>query len=224
MTGTRLAGSRFRRGRSWSAWSPPTKAARPAKGSSQALQAFARFAETHDDAFLYLHTLLNPDLAGGENLPGLIRELGIPLNRIRMADQYSMLYEPYSPDDMAKIYSRHGRAAQPVVGRRLRDPDHRGAGVWDAGDRDGVLVDAGAVRVGLAGQALAGSGPGSGRGRLSRTWTTSSDSLEQCYARSATDVERDGQVARAFAEQYSVERVFKQHWLPALQDGGAAVR
>lgn len=75
------------------------------KAFSQALLAFARFAQDKPNVYLYLHTCLNPNIGQGVNLPALIRTLGIPHERTRIADQYSLLHNPHSPEDMATIYS-----------------------------------------------------------------------------------------------------------------------
>jgi hypothetical protein len=48
------------------------------KGFSQAFQAFRKFAEKHDNAYLYLHTMVNPGMSQGENIPALLDALDIP--------------------------------------------------------------------------------------------------------------------------------------------------
>jgi glycosyltransferase involved in cell wall biosynthesis len=56
------------------------------KGFVQAFQAFKRLLEKRDNAYLYLHTMINPGLAQGEDLPALLADLEIPDDRIRVAD------------------------------------------------------------------------------------------------------------------------------------------
>jgi glycosyltransferase involved in cell wall biosynthesis len=186
------------------------------KGFSQALQAFAKFAESHEDAYLYLHTLLNPELAEGENLGGLINRLEIPLDRIRTASQYHILYDPYPPSDMAQLYSGLDVLLNPSLGEGFGIPiiEAQACGV------PVIVTDFSAM------SELCGSG---WQVKHSRFWTGLGswqavpdvddivDSLEECYARSDADVQHHASTARAFAEQYDVERVFKQHWLPALR-------
>jgi hypothetical protein len=43
------------------------------------------------------------------------------------------------------------------------------------------------------------------------------DALEQAYDRNEADVKLCADKARAFAEGYDYQRVFKQHWVPALR-------
>ena len=60
----------------------------PRKAFGENLLAFALFAKTHPDAFLYLHT----EQLGfnGVNLPTLLKAAGVPENRVVFADQYAM--------------------------------------------------------------------------------------------------------------------------------------
>jgi hypothetical protein len=48
------------------------------KGFSQAFQAFAKFAEKHDNAYLYLHTMVNPGMSPGREHSGADRGAGHP--------------------------------------------------------------------------------------------------------------------------------------------------
>jgi len=89
---------------------------------SQSLQAFRKLCENHDNAYLYLHTMMDPALAQGENLPALLEDLGIPKDRVRIADQYSMLFQPYSNDDMAKLYSAMDVLLNPAMGEGFGVP------------------------------------------------------------------------------------------------------
>jgi len=57
----------------------------PRKAFPQALTAFARFAERHDDAWLYCHTEGNPRHgSGGTNLYQLAERRGCPAGRVRL--------------------------------------------------------------------------------------------------------------------------------------------
>src|SRR4051812_33267490 len=64
------------------------------KGFVQAFQAFAKFLETHENSILYLHTMMSPQLAGGEDLPALLEALDVPQENVRIADQYRVLFDP----------------------------------------------------------------------------------------------------------------------------------
>lgn len=92
------------------------------KAFSQALLAYSRFAEDRPNAFLYLHTCLDPTIGQGVNLPALVRGLGIPLDRMRTADQYSLLHNPHSSDEMAQIYSALDVLLNPSFGEGFGIP------------------------------------------------------------------------------------------------------
>jgi hypothetical protein len=76
------------------------------KGFSQAFQAFKKLSDKHENAYLYLHTTIDPDVAVGENIPGILAALDVPDDRVMIADQYRMMFDPYSHGTMAKLYSR----------------------------------------------------------------------------------------------------------------------
>ena len=92
------------------------------KGFVQALRAFSKFIEKHDNAFLHLHTMVDPSLAQGENIPALLRSLEIPIEKIRIADAYKMVYEPYTPEEMAQIYSAFDVLLNPSLGEGFGIP------------------------------------------------------------------------------------------------------
>ena len=60
----------------------------PRKAFGENLLAFAIFAKTHPDAYLYLHTEMQG--FNGVNLPVLAKACGIPENRLLFADQYAV--------------------------------------------------------------------------------------------------------------------------------------
>ncbi|HMF60996.1 MAG TPA: hypothetical protein VK595_11530, partial [Vicinamibacterales bacterium] len=92
------------------------------KGFQQAFQAFKKFSETHDNAYLYLHTTINPDISNGENIPGILEALQIPKDRVMTADQYRLMFDPYSQQSMAKIYSAMDVLVNPAMGEGFGIP------------------------------------------------------------------------------------------------------
>jgi len=74
------------------------------KGWGDMLAGAAWFMESHPDAYLYLHTQLRP--SGGIPLQALVNFVpGLPVDRIRWADQYRMKDDGYTDADMAAVYS-----------------------------------------------------------------------------------------------------------------------
>lgn len=186
------------------------------KAFPQALLAFAKFLETHENAYLYLHTTLDPNVAGGENLPALLEELEIPKDHIRVADQYALLHRPYTTEDMAQIYSAMDVLLNPSLGEGFGIPviEAQSCGV------PVIVTDATAM------PELCGAG---WMVKHHPYWTGLSswqaipdvddivDALEECYAATPVQREKLASQARSHAEKYDAQRVYKQYWLPALR-------
>lgn len=67
------------------------------------LSAWARFAETRDDAYLYIHTEIF-GLIEGVNIPRYLQMIGAPDDRVVFVDQF--LYRQGMPQEyLAKVYS-----------------------------------------------------------------------------------------------------------------------
>ena len=99
------------------------------KGFAQAFQAFKRFAEHHENAYLYLHTMMRPEFAAGEDIPALLEAVGIPQERVLIADQYRVLFDPYRTESMAKIYSAFDVLLNPAMGEGFGHHRPGGPGV-----------------------------------------------------------------------------------------------
>lgn len=191
---------------------------RPSRKSfSESFQAFAKFAERHDNAYLYLHTHLNPGYADGENIPSLLESCGIPQDRVRIADQYSMMFSPYTHESMARLYSALDVLLNPAKGEGFGIPvlEAQACGV------PVVVTDVTAMRE------VAGAG---WHVKHTPFWTGLDswqavpdvndivDALEECYG--LPDGQRDklSKVARTHALGYDVERVWREHWCPTLAE------
>jgi glycosyltransferase involved in cell wall biosynthesis len=184
---------------------------------SESLQAFARFAQHHDNAYLYLHTTLDPSYGAGENLPALLRSLQIPQERIRVADQYSLLFNPLSHGEMAQLYSAIDVLLNPSLGEGFGIPVLEA----QACGTPAIVTDATAMReVCQAGWHVSHSRYWTGL----NTWQFSPDvddivsALEDCYSMAPGPREKLSNLARKHACEYDARRVLKQHWLPALAD------
>lgn len=186
------------------------------KGFAQAFQAFARFAQKHENAYLYLHTMLDPSLAGGENIPALIRSLEIPMDRVRIADQYAIKYEPYSHEDMAKLYSALDVLLNPALGEGFGVPVLEA----QACGTPAIVTDFSAMpEVCGAGWHVKHSPYWTGL----NSWQAVPDvddilaALEECYSLKPTQRAKLSQTARKHAQEYALPKVFKQFMLPALR-------
>ena len=92
------------------------------KGFQQAFEAFRFFRERHENAYLYLHTMLSPDYASGEDLPALLDSLEIPEDVVRFPNQYSMVFSPLNSGQMASIYSAMDVLLNPSLGEGFGIP------------------------------------------------------------------------------------------------------
>jgi glycosyltransferase involved in cell wall biosynthesis len=186
------------------------------KGFSQGMQAFAEFAKRHEEAHLYLHTTLDPNWAQGENLAALMQHLEIPDHRVRVADQYTLMFEPYTDTNMAQIYSALNVLMNPAHGEGFGIPvlEAQACGV------PAIVTDWTAMpEVCGAGWTV----------EARRTWTGQEswwgmpdvpdllDSLEQAFALNEAERLHLSQTAREHALKYDVERVFKSHMLPMFR-------
>jgi glycosyltransferase involved in cell wall biosynthesis len=187
------------------------------KGFVQGFQAFAKFAETHDNALLYLHTMMNPGLAGGEDLAGLLDALGVPQEKVLIADQYRVLFDPYASESMAKIYSTMDVLLNPSMGEGFGVPqlEAQACGV------PVICTDFSAM------PEVVGSGwhvrPATKYWSGLTAWQAIPDidelhaALEECHDRSDRQRSDMASRARAHALEYALPRVFKEFMLPALR-------
>jgi glycosyltransferase involved in cell wall biosynthesis len=186
------------------------------KGFSQALEAFKRFSDAHDNAYLYLHTTLDPKIAGGENLPSLLKALEIPQDRIRIADQYTLLFNPYSHADMAKLYSAMDVLMNPSMGEGFGIPVLEA----QACGTPAIVTDFTAMQeVCAAGWHV----------KYAKTWTGMNSwqavadvddivsALEDCYSQPHNAKVKLSNDARRHALDYDVRKVAKQFMFPALR-------
>jgi glycosyltransferase involved in cell wall biosynthesis len=186
------------------------------KGFQEAFEAFARFAETHDNAYLYLHTMLDPSLAQGEDIPVLLEALNIPADRVRITDQYRALFNPYPHTAMAQIYSAMDVLLNPAHGEGFGIPvlEAQACGV------PAIVTDSTAM------SEVCGAG---WRVKHRPRWTGQNswqsvadvddivDALEDCYSQPSAAREALARQARTHALGYAAPRVFEEHWLPSLK-------
>lgn len=186
------------------------------KAFSQALAAYARFMRNHENAYLYLHTCLDPNIGQGVNIPALVRALEIPMDRMRVADQYTLLHNPHSHDEMAQIYSAMDVLLNPSFGEGF------GITVLEA-QACGVPA---IVTDWTAMPEVCGAGwhvkhhpywTGLGSWQAIPDIDSIVDALEDCYALSSEQHGRLAVKARDHAMQYDTRRVADEFMFPALR-------
>ena len=185
------------------------------KGFVQALQAFRLFREQHENAYLYLHTMLDPNLAQGEDIPAILGSLGIPKSAVLAADQYRMQFDPYPPSSMARIFSSLDVLLNPATGEGFGVPvlEAQACGV------PAIVTNFSAMpEVCGAGWHVACRPQWTGQ----NSWQALADvedivqALRHCYSLSAGERRALSAKARRHAEGYAVPKVVERHMLPAL--------
>ena len=190
---------------------------RPSRKSfQQALQAFAKFHANHENAYLYLHTTLNPSVAQGENLPGIIAALDLPSDHVLIADQYRSLLDPYSHNSMAKLYSTMDVLLNPAMGEGfgITVLEAQACGV------PAIVTDFSAMReVCQVGWHV----------EYDRWWTGQDSwmayphiddivsALEECYGLDVAKREQMSDMARRHALRYDTRRVYQEFFRPAMR-------
>lgn len=186
------------------------------KGFQQAFQAFKKFSEAHDNAYLYLHTSISPDSAMGEDIPAILSALDVPDDRVVTADQYRMMFDPYSHQTMAKLYSAMDVLLNSAMGEGFGVPVLEA----QACGTPAIVTDFSAMRE------VCGAG---WHVKYQRHWTGQNSwqanpdvddivsALEDCYSLGGGQRRRLALSAQRHAQQYALPRVVKEHMLPALR-------
>jgi len=181
------------------------------KGFGEALDGFARFAEKHDNARLYIHTLWS----GAIDIHALVERLGI-IDRVIMPNVYAMVMGMYSNDDMCNIYNSSDVLLNPAksegFGLPILEAQMCGVPVIasDFSTTDELL---------FAGWKIAGQ----------RHWSFGADSwrfmvyvdsvidcLEAAYSESSN--KKLKQQARNGALDLDTDRTITEYWKPALAE------
>jgi D-inositol-3-phosphate glycosyltransferase len=186
------------------------------KSLAEMIEAFAVFAERHDEAVLYLHT--EPTgMFQGTHLPSLLDDLGLDESQVAIVDQYRYSYEPFAPEEMAGIYAGLDVLLNTSMGEGfgLTVLEAQACGV------PAIVTDFTAL------SEVCGAGWKVG---YERHWTDQNswqarprveeivEALEESYALdrgSRRDLQRR---AREHSLQYDADRVMDEHWLPALEE------
>lgn len=187
------------------------------KAFSQALSAIAKMMHEYENVYVYLHTVLGSSTHGGENLIALMESLQIPAERVRSADQYALLFSPYSMADMRRIYSACDCLCNPAFGEGFGIPVIEA----QACGRPVVTSDFTAM------PELTGAGwtvQGHPYWTMLNSWQTIPiideiyGALKECY--SMSDAERQSMEAQArrHALKYDVRKVWKDHWVPTMEE------
>jgi len=181
------------------------------KGFGEALQGFARFAESHDNARLYIHALWT----GAIDLHKMVDLLGIS-ELVIQPNSYAMVMGMYNSDDMKKIYNASDVLLNPAksegFGLPILEAQMCGVPVIasDFSTTDELL---------FAGWRVDGQKHWS-HAADSYRWMVYIDSVVDCLEVAYTEARNPKlkQQARNGAIDLDTETVLKTHWKPALAE------
>lgn len=183
----------------------------------EALTAFARLREKHENCTIYLHTEMSGTVSGGVPLGEVIGALGIPPAAVARADQYRLLFSPYPQEELASIYSTFDVLLAPSAGEGFGIP----------------LAEAQACGTPVittnfsASKEVVGSGwhvDGQKFWTGQRSWQLTPnidqiyEALEECYNLTGPQRQSYRKRAREHALQYDVDHVMDEHMGPALEE------
>lgn len=187
------------------------------KGFQQALEAFKRFHETHDDAMLYLHTVMDGRFMQGENLRDMMATLKLPKGSVRSAVQYNAMYDPLPDSIMSELYSAFDVLLHPAMAEGFGIP----------------LLEAGACGVPAVATNFSAipevAGPAAWLVGCREFWTGQEamqviadvdsvvDGLERAYGMSVAEASKRSEMCVEHAGGFAAPRVLVEHLLPALE-------
>jgi glycosyltransferase involved in cell wall biosynthesis len=181
------------------------------------LYAWARFAEKHDDAYLYIHSEMS-GIANGCRLDRLLQRVKAPMNRIRVVPQY----EYRMGIDHSVVANLH-RSSDVLLHATLGEGfgvsqiESMAVGVPIIATNNTSMTELNGAGWLVEGQIAYDEFQG---GAL---WKVPSidgiiDALEKSYAVSKNPADKAALSAKAiaFAADYSTDKVFAKYWVPTL--------
>jgi glycosyltransferase involved in cell wall biosynthesis len=181
------------------------------KSFPEQLLAFSRFAAKHPDAFLVIHALTQAPQA--LNLMDLVNSLDLQ-GKVRFSDPYGLITGRIMPENMAAWYGAIDvlSSASHAEGFGIPVIEAQSCG-------RPVIVTNFSSMAELRGAGWMVSGEPFWNAAHHAWWSKPRVAeIEACYELAYTQAASKEKEARDFALAYDVDRVFKEHWVPALSE------
>lgn len=180
----------------------------------EAFQAFKKLHDRHPEAVLYLHTEASGRFQGVD-IPGALRATGVPTEAVHYCDQYRAVHFPFPLDTMARVYSSMDVLLSPSAGEGFGVPVVEAQACGTP-----VIVSDFSAQPELCGAGWMVEGTKTYTAIGSWQFVPDVDdiasALLSAYRQSPAAAKDIRKKARAFAEQYDIEVVMRDHMLPAL--------
>ncbi len=198
-------------------WVGANKGRPSRKGFAQGLTAFAEFRRRHENAFLYLHTSVKSEWMQGEDLFTLIEDLGIPEDSIKWAEQYNLHFAPLSSAEMRYYYASMDVLLNPTTGGgfEICQLEAAACGVPCITTNTTAMPESAGPTPWLVDGFPFWTGQNSWNYLAYPNMIL--DALEECYAMPSKQRRALAKRVRRHAEKYDVERVYREHMLPAIK-------
>jgi glycosyltransferase involved in cell wall biosynthesis len=182
------------------------------KAIPEQMLAFAKFAETHPDALMTLHTGVHQD--GGQDLESVAENLGI-IDLVRVVDQYRYTNGLITPSDLNEWYNVIDVLSQAVYAEGFGLPvmEAQAAGTSVITTNASSMVEINPYGPKVGGQPFWNG--------VHKGWWIDPDvseivaSYEEAYENRKNVDEKK---LRRFAQTYSINRVSKKHMQPVVKE------
>lgn len=188
------------------------------KAFVQNLWAFKELAKRHDDVYLYLHTTLSAQYAGGEDISLLLSSLDVDEDLVKYPNQYGMMFNPLPDTKLAEILSTSNVLLNASMGEGFGVPVAEAA----ACGCPSIVTNASAMPEVAGRDAWVVEGEPFWTGQASWMKTPHAgeiaEALEECYGLPDDMRKQLALRLRTHAMQYAARHVYDNHMAPALAD------
>lgn len=182
------------------------------KGFPEQFEAFRRFHKKHPEAFLMIHSLGRS--TRGLNLEMLAYDMGLPMDSIRITDQYVQIAGLFDESLMADWFGVLDLLSACSYGEGFGVPmlEAQACGTPVVSTNASAMREVRGHGFGVTGEPFWNHVHGA-------WWTRPNvDSIVRAYEKAFVQASTRRKAADEFAEKYTVEYVAENHWKPILEE------